>query len=403
MKAFLKRILVGIYRIMAHILPVNRKKIMFMSNMGRNYSGNVRALYEKSKEDPRYSDMKKLWAFNADYEKKIKDKGAEAPKALRVRYGSPSYYFHMATAGVWIFDTRQEPYLIKRKGALYLMTWHGTPLKKLGLDLENLNMAGEKRDLAGYRAAFTDEAEKWDYLIVQNDFSEKVLPKCFGFKHEVLKTGYPRNDRLAEESLNNKDPYGNGKSESKKKVLLFAPTWRDDEYQEGGFYSCPKRPDFLKLEKLLSDRYRIILKLHYLVRLKKGDIPESCIKSGFVRICGNETDIADLYLKADGLITDYSSVFFDYSVLMRPVFFFCFDLEKYRNELRGFYLDLEEIAPGPISDTEEKLAKDIEEAFKNGNRDYIKKLSQFRDEYNKYDDGKASERILDVLAKRLQL
>ena len=131
------------------------------------------------------------------------------------------------------------------------------------------------------------------------------------------------------------------------------------------------------------------------------------VKSGFVRVCGNEKDIAELYLKADGLITDYSSVFFDYSVLERPIFFYCYDLEAYRDELRGFYLDFEKIAPGPISTNEDELVRDIKSAFNpkqqesgveaSKNADWHKKIVEFKKWFNEYDDGYASERVLNIL------
>ncbi|MBR5178552.1 MAG: CDP-glycerol glycerophosphotransferase family protein [Lachnospiraceae bacterium] len=397
MKKYLKKILLFIYRYMAHAFPVIPQKAMFMSNMGRNYSGNVRAIYEKMKDDPRFARIKKVWAFNGDFFANVKKYGkGMLPKGCRiVRYGGIRYYFHMATSGLWVFDTRQEPYLIKRKGNIYFQTWHGTPLKKLGLDIDRMKMAGEDRSVSDYRISFLEESAKWDYLLVQNDFSEEVLPKCFGYRNEVIKAGYPRNDRLAEA------PAGN--TGKRKKVLLYAPTWRDNEYLGGGFYKCPSRPDFNKLEKELGRDYVIIVKLHYLVKLKKGDIPEECIKSGFIRVCGNERDISELYLKADGLITDYSSVFFDYSVLERPIFFFCYDLEEYRDELRGFYLDFEKVAPGPISTDEDELVSNIRQIFGGENTEWKNKVIEFKKWFNEYDDGHASERVLDVLASRCAL
>jgi len=410
MKAFLKKILVFIYHCMAKILPLSRKKAIFMSNMGRNYSGNPRAVYEEMLRDIRFEKLKKVWAFNGDFFGMVNRYGKTLlPKGCKiVRYGGLRYYFHMATAGIWVFDTRQEPYLVKRKYALYLMTWHGTPLKKLGLDMLSLNMSGEKRDLKAYTDSFTEESGKWDYLIAQNDFSASVFPGCFGYKGRVLTTGYPRNDRLVREGLTVREK-AQEDTEVRKKVLLYAPTWRDDEYLSGGFYKCPSRPDFVKLEKALGDKYRIMLKLHYLVKLKKRDIPQSCIDSGFVKVYGNEIDISSLYLKADALIGDYTSAIFDYSVLDRPMFFFCYDLEKYRDSLRGFYMNLEEIAPGPISGNEEELIADIKETFEgagdgnvSGRTDDREKLKKFRETYNKYDDGHASQRVLDVINRFLE-
>ena len=385
---------------MSGCLPVRHSKAIFMSNMGRNYSGNVRAIFEAMLRDSRFKDVKKIWAFNGDFLGTVKKNGKNMlPKGCRiVRYGGLRYYFHIATSGLWIFDTRQEPYLIKRKGNIYFQAWHGTPLKKLGLDIENLNMTGEKRSVREYRYAFRLESAKWDYLLVQNDFSEEVLPKCFGFKKEVVKAGYPRNDRLVNQMH---DQVKTAEDQTGKKVLLYAPTWRDDEYLGNGFYRFPKRLDFLKLEQELSNEYRIVVKLHYLLKLQKGDIPESCIKNGFVKVVGNEKDIAELYIRADGLITDYSSVFFDFSVTEKPMFFFCSDLEEYRDELRGFYLDFPKVAPGPISTDEIQLIKDIRMVFGPDKEKWHEKIVDFKKWFNSYDDGRASERVLDILSAHI--
>ena len=111
-------------------------------------------------------------------------------------------------------------------------------------------------------------------------------------------------------------------------------------------------------------------------------------------------DIAELYLKADALITDYSSVMFDYALLGRPMFFFAYDLKDYRDRLRGFYFDFEQEAPGPISETNEQLLADISESFADGR--FSEKYELFRKKYNMYDDGHASEKIAELLTAELK-
>ena len=142
-----------------------------------------------------------------------------------------------------------------------------------------------------------------------------------------------------------------------KKVLLYAPTWRDNEYHRRSIYKFVTAMDFDLLREKLSEEYVIIVKYHYLV-VRKFDWLDY---EGFVYSFRAETDIANLYLVSDILITDYSSVMFDYSILNRPMFFFMYDLESYRDKLRGFYFDILNEIPGPISKTTEKLISDIEE------------------------------------------
>ena len=399
-RKILKRAVVALYKLESRVLPIRKDVVLFMSNMGKNYSGNPKAIYETLEKVDKNGQLKIYWAFTSLY---LKENGENAltGRAKAVRYGSFRYYRILATAGKWVFDTRQEPYLVKRKGCSYIQTWHGTPLKKLGLDISEMNMAGEEKKESGisdskavekYHNSFREESAKWDYLLAQNDFSAETFRRCFDYKGKMLLTGYPRNDILVREGLKNE--------KSGKKVILYAPTWRDDSYIGNGWYGYDSPLDFEYLEKTIGDKCRIIVKLHYLVHLKKGDIPESCINSGFVTVCGNDVDIAELYLKADALITDYSSVMFDYALLGRPMFFFAYDLKDYRDRLRGFYFDFEQEAPGPISETNEQLLADISESFADGR--FSEKYELFRKKYNMYDHGHASEKIAELLTAELK-
>ena len=455
MKAFVKKLMVCFYRILNIILPKSDRMVLFSTDNGKAAGGNPRAIFEYAVGDIVRKGLKyKLIWFLTD--ELLRDHPEEAERILDiagkngrnhsensrkraglnkynkinrsgavcriVRYGHPSYYWYMARAGVWIFDSRQEPYITKRPGVKYLQTWHGTPLKKLGLDIEELNMAGEKRSIEAYKEAFRREAGQWDYLIAQNDFSAETFRRCFDFKGEILKLGYPHNDILVQESRRSlkagyqhnektlqaglgglKAGYqhnektlqaGLGGLKAGKKTLLYAPTWRDDKYLTGGWYafSCPL--DFAGLHDLLGDEYRIIIKPHYLVKIRRGDIPEDMIKCGFVQVCGQSDEINDLYLAADGLITDYSSAMFDYSLLGRPMFFFAYDMEEYSKKLRGFYFDLEEEAPGPIVKTTEELATAVRKTFEKteGDTGYNTKIDRFIEKYNMYDDGNAARK-----------
>ena len=105
-------------------------------------------------------------------------------------------------------------------------------------------------------------------------------------------------------------------------------------------------------------------------------------------------DITDIYLASDLLITDYSSVMFDYSLLRRPMYFYCYDLAKYKNVLRGFYFDFEETAPGPVSLTTKQLVQDIKTGLTERYKD---KYDKFVEKYNPWDDGHAAEKIIGCL------
>ena len=368
-------------------LPVNNDLIIFESNMGRNYSGNPKHIYEEMIKQRLDKKLKCVWI--------LEDINTEIPgKTLKIKRSRIKYYYYMARAKIWVFDTRDPPHIQKREQCYYIQTWHGTPLKKLGLDMDDVFMAG-KEDIKAYKHNIYQDSRKWDFLLSQNEFSTEIFKSAFAFSKkyspckEIWTYGYPRNDILV--NNNNKKHINKLKDDlgipKNKKILLYAPTWRDNEFHRRSVYKFATAMDFDLLKEKLSNDYVIIVKYHYLVM---ENIDWSDYKD-FVYIFGADQDIADLYLVSDMLITDYSSVMFDYSILNRPMFFFMYDLESYRDELRGFYSNVVEEIPGPISKTTEELIHDIKQYNSSLYKD---KYNAFQDKYNKNDDGKASERII---------
>ena len=244
-----------------------------------------------------------------------------------------------------------------------------------------------------YHEQFRKNTATWDYLISQNHFSTETFRRCFDFKDKpIFEVGYPRNDILFRR--NNERDIRRLKEKYNipldKKVILYAPTWRDNEFYVQGCYKFVSPLDFKKVQEELGDEYVFLVKYHYLVS-DKIDWSEY---KGFVYSFNEKVDISRLYLIADMMITDYSSVMFDYSILKRPMFFFAYDLENYENNLRGFYFDFLKEAPGPISKTTDQLIWDI----KNYNAEqWNDKYKEFSDKYNSADDGMASKKIVEKI------
>ncbi len=385
-RKFLKKIVIKLYKIETKILPVNKNIIIFESNLGRNYTGNPRCIYEEMVKlglDKKY----RCYIILDDITTKVPG------NAIKLKRTRVKYFFIMGIAGVWVCDSRQPNYIIKRKNVHYIQTWHGTPLKKLALDMESVNMGGET-DIDKYKKNFYDNTRTWDYLISQNHFSTNVFRRAFAFDKEMLEIGYPRNDILF---WGNNKEYINSLKQTMglpldKKVLLYAPTWRDNEYYKKGAYKFTNALDFDELKSKLGDEYVIIIKYHYLV---KENIDWSNYKD-FVFKFDTCDDIAQLYLLSDMLITDYSSVMFDYSILKRPMLFFTYDLEDYKDNLRGFYFDFIEEAPGPITKTTGELIASIKN-YKE--EEYKEKYDAFHNKFNHADDGMASKKVVDLILK----
>lgn len=381
-----KKVVLRIYLLETKIVPVQKNMIIFESNMGRNYTGNPKAIYE---EMVRQGLDKKFRCFII-----LDDTSTPVPgNAKKIKRSRIRYYMIMGIAGIWVSDSRMPNYIIKRKNVHYIQTWHGTPLKKLAMDMESVNMAGET-DIERYKQKFYKNTRTWDYLISQNRFSTEIFRRAFAFDKTMLEIGYPRNDILI--SGNRKEYIDKLKKKMglplDKKVILYAPTWRDNQYYGKGAYKFTNALDFDLFREKLGDEYVCIVKYHYLV---KENLDWSKYK-GFVYNFDMCEDIAQLYLVSDMLITDYSSVMFDYSILRRPMLFFAYDLEDYKDNLRGFYFDFLAEAPGPITGTTDEL---IDSILNYNEEEYALKYEAFNNKYNHVDDGNASRKVVELIQK----
>ncbi len=386
-KKILKLIILTYYNIIYYIMPIDKDTIIFESSVGNNYSGNPRAVYEEMVKcglDKRY---KCVWV--------LKNTNAFIPgKNKKVKRLYLKYFYYMAVSKYWICDSRQPIYLKKKKGNIYIQTWHGTPLKKIGLDMNFVNMATDK-DIKIYGENFKIDSSKWDYLISQNEYSSNIFRRCFAFDKIMLEIGYPRNDILFSQDNNLIEEVRKKLNiDNTKKVILYAPTWRDNKYKKDGTYEFTIPIDLNEFVKRFSDKYILLLKPHYLV-CDKIDVSKY---NQSVKMCTNECDIQELYLISDILITDYSSVMFDYSILKRPIIFYIYDFNEYKSQARELYFDMFSEIPGPVVKNNYELFSVIEN-IKNISNDFEEKYKQFCNKYNRIDNGNASKKIIDIMVR----
>lgn len=357
--------------------PLKENFIIFESFLGKNYSDSPRNIYEYIIDNN--LDYRCIWVFN--------NKDRKVPgRAKVVKRFSLSYYYYFAVSKYWVNNMRQPLHLVKRKGNVFLETWHGTPLKKLVFDMKEVYSANPR-----YKRDFFKQSRSWDYLISPNQYSSEIFKRAFKFDNKMLEYGYPRNDIL----------YSSKKDEiaarvkktigipENKKVVLYAPTWRDDEFYEPGKYKFQLQLDLHKMKEEIGEEYVIALRMHYFIA---DDINVEGLE-GFAFNLSKYDDIAELYLISDILITDYSSVFFDYANLKRPILFFTYDLDKYRDKLRGFYLDFEYDAPGPLLRTSDDVIDAITniEVMK---KKYAKRFEIFYEVFCSWHDGKSTEKVV---------
>lgn len=419
--------------------------LIFESNLGRNYSGNPRAIYEEMLRRGWDKEMQICWLFTEPEKQSVPGR-----VTLLQRESLPTL-MKMHRASIWVTDTRQPTYVVKNPNTYYMMTWHGTPLKKLALDLydymeataqqqaENArdtvkqkedasngmpsrgnartDCAGLKKKLDEQRKQWLRDSGQWDCLLAQNETAAELFRGCFWYQGEILCAGYPRNDKLVQErqsrELQKMNPQAvwdeeaenrigatetvngtvQGSKTERKRIVLYAPTWR--EYESNGLCDSRFEPpiDFDRLyEVLKAENTELIIKYHYYVKEK----PDFSKYGGVIR--ESAKDIAELYPLCDILITDYSSTMFDYAVLKRPMIFFAYDAERYEAE-NGFYFDYAKLVPGPIVQTQEELFEVLKREHDFAS--YIEKQEAFYQRFASADDGNAAAEAVNLLANHL--
>lgn len=368
------------------LLPAKKKLIIFESYLGKQYSCNPRAIFEYLQKN--YPDYDMYWSVDPRYHTAFSEKGLKTLNRFSI-----NWLIAMARAKYWVFNSRTPGWIPKPKHTVYLQTWHGTPLKKLAADMDEVHMPGTTTEK--YKRNFLNESKRWDFLVSPNQYSSEIFERAFDFSKQMLETGYPRNDYLY--THNNESTIQHLKLQlnipQDKKVILYAPTWRDNEYYEVGKYKFNLKLDLQKMKEILGDEYIILMRMHYLV----AESMDISAYEGFARDVSKHEDIRELYLISDILITDYSSVFFDYANLKRPMLFYVYDIDSYRDNLRGFYFDFEREAPGPLVKTTEEVIKQIQHF------NQVDSNIQYNSFYQRFcylENGESSRKVVEKVFKK---
>ena len=375
------KLYIFLYKRVFQKMKIKNNIVFFESFLGKNYSDSPKYIYEKMLE--KNMDYKYIWCF--------KERKDIPGNAIQVKRFSLRYYYYLARAKYWVSNSRIPKSLNKREENIYLQTWHGTPLKRLVFDMNDVHSADPN-----YKKNFYQQSRRWDYLSSPNPYSSKIFRRAFKFDKTMLEFGYPRNDILYQKNNEKdinilKDQLGIPKD---KKVILYAPTWRDDEFFSKGNYKFTLKLDLAKMQKSFGNEYIILLRTHYFIA---NQLDVSGFE-GFVYDVAQYDDIAELYLMSDILITDYSSVFFDYANLKRPILFYTYDLEKYQNTLRGMYINMETGLPGPLLMTTDEVVHSISNIDKVMN-EYKDRYDAFYQDICTWDDGCASEKTIEAVFK----
>lgn len=373
---------------------VDERVIVFESFMGRAYSDSQKALYKQMLKDKYFKEYTFIWAFkNPENYEFLNTKNTKV-----IKYNSKEFYKYMSIAKYWITNSRLPEYLIKKKKQKYIQCWHGTPLKRLGFDI-HVEGGNALNTLSEIKEKYEDDAKRYDYMLSPSAFCTEKFASAFNLKKlkkedVIVELGYPRNDYLfnhTKQDVNKlKASLGIPKD---KKVILYAPTWRDNQHTAGVGYTYNLNLDFDRLREKLEKDYVIIFRTHYFVS-NSFDFEKY---KGFIFNMSNHDDVNECYILSDIIITDYSSVFFDYANLKRPMLFYMYDLDEYQGKLRDFYFDLAEL-PGPIVKVQDELEKEILNIDSYTER-YKEKYEAFNKKFNYLDSGKCSNKVIQKIFK----
>jgi similar to teichoic acid biosynthesis protein F len=368
MKKMIKRLIGGIIQLLFGHLKIVENKIFLETGTGEA-KDQVRAIYNYIKAN-HPEEYEFIWALNplADVE------GLCNSEIVYKR--TLSYYFHLLTSKYWMRTHSVETIVSKRKGQIYIQLWHGPgATKKEGFDIKGINNNGK----------VMPHAKEWDYFIATDTDNQRYIQTALNLQIPRLLLGSCRTDVLV--NRNRDDYYKLRKKLDIKdtdKVVLYAPTFREIDFH--------KEKVSLHIKKLSKiENVRLILRLHPEIK-NKLDIAEYAENI----IDGNKyADIFDLYMLSDILVTDYSSVSIEYSLLMKPFLFYMYDLEEYTKE-RDFYYNYLDSLPGPIIKTEDELIyaiSNIDSIMETYHDSYM----TYYEKYNSLNDGNVCRRFYTML------
>ncbi len=369
-----KRSLIHAYYRREQRKPIDEYLAVYSAYWSTGYACNPAAIYEAAKRIAPH--IRGVWVVRrVDVE--------HLPEGIdHVELNSPDYYRTVARAKYFVNNVNFSDNVVKRPGMIHVQTQHGTPLKKMGIDLQQFPVGAARMNFR----ALLRRCDRWDFLLSANRFSSEVWERSYPSAYITLETGYPRNDRLVRATPADRVEMRQRLNlPENTTVVLYAPTFRD--WSRKTFTPPVQLGDFCRR---LGDGYTVLVRGHYFT----GSDPalESLERSGVLRDVSSYPTIEDLMIASDVLLTDYSSIMFDYANLDRPIVVYANDWDTYRR-VRGVNFDLLTESPGVVERTQDKLV----DAFTSGRyRDESAGAArkEFARRFCEFDDGHAAERVV---------
>ena len=376
--------------------PIKKDTIVWESFSGNGALCNPEAIFRRMIDDPKYQKYRHTWVLSSKAsDSRFRDEFKDNSRVSFVKHKTREYYEVLETSE-YLFNNATFPTeYIKRAEQTYVNVWHGTPLKKMGYDIED-GAADARNVLRNFMSA--------DYLVSQNSFmTEQMYLKGYKlnnvYQGAIIEEGYPRSDSMFGEdagSAARSALRAKGIETEGKKILLYAPTWRGDSFYKPDADASRLKATLQKLQDsaALQD-WVVLLKAHQVVVDQLTDDAEI---SKF--LVPNDVPANEALAITDLLVSDYSSIFVDYLATGRPIAFHIPDVDSYADS-RGLYMEVSEL-PGPVSATTDELVDHVERISRDGGLEpgfaaESERYSRMAAELTPRDDGNASARIIDIV------
>lgn len=370
--------------------PVKDNIILYESFFGRGMTCSPYALFLKFKKDARFKGFKHVWVMEDLSQHELEfEEYKNDDSVIFVELHSVEYFRYLSSAKYLVTNVTFQTYYTKKPGQVIINTWHGIPLKHLGFDTPRGNCEATNM-LRNFLMT--------DYLISANKFTTKNFKEAYKldgiYQGNIIETGYPRNDTIFHADrdyvINKLRKYGVD-VDPNKKIVLYAPTWKGEQYGNP-VINVEEYDNFVDTvyKYVDKEKVQVLFKPHQIVYKTLRENGQ--LQSNFIPATIDTNEILSV---TDVLVSDYSSIFFDFMVTDRPILFYIPDLETYTKE-RGLYFNVD-MLPGPISKDCEQIGKwigDIDNYEKMFDYNKYKEVKSWAVEY---DDGFAAERIIDVV------
>ena len=359
--------------------------ILYQSRDGKSMTDSPYAVFLYLLSHKEYKHLKHIWVVDTQKKKQEFAKMYKHYSNVEFVVKESNDCLQMLTTAKYILNNSTFPaYFTKKENQVYVNTWHGTPIKAMGLDVED-NLLGSQNIIRNFLSS--------DILVSPNAHTSEIFKRAFNleglYSGELLEIGYPRIDLTlnADKKKVFKHLKQSGLHISDREIILFAPTWRGSDVN--------KPEDSLKdvyrmvMELKNNTEYQVLVKVHpfvYKTALKYKELKPYLVPDSF--------DTNELLSVIDLLVTDYSSIFFDYLVTDKPMIFYSPDYEDYKND-RGFYIKPDAL-PGPSVFNTDDLVEAVNHAQANTSK-YARQYQEFKDLYVPYEDGKVTERLINAM------